>query len=146
MGEALMIPAGAWVLVADGRKALLLRNAGSARIAELEMQEVLEAPDNPPNRDQGTDRAPRTQYGTRRSAIEQTDWHQQAEDRFAADAAAALEARHRADPAPVILVAAPRTLAVLRAALPDTVRAAVAAEVAKTLTKHPVADIQRLLT
>ncbi|MGL4322447.1 MAG: host attachment protein [Beijerinckiaceae bacterium] len=146
MGEALMIPAGAWVLVADGRKALILQNEGSSRVTDLQTRKVLEAPDNPATSAQGTDAPPRVLSGTHRSAIEQTDWHQLAEDKFASDVVDSLGALHDAEPVKhLIIVAAPRTLAALRKCLPSKLRSLVTAEVDKDLTKHTVHDIQRLL-
>jgi len=53
--EHLHIPTGALVLVGDGRKALFLRNGGTATHVQLTTERVLEQ-DNPPTRLQGSDR------------------------------------------------------------------------------------------
>ncbi|MGV2130778.1 hypothetical protein ACQZ4Q_21705 [Agrobacterium vitis] len=48
-----IIPYNARILVADGKKALLLRNAGNAADLLLEVEQVLEAPDNVASHEQG---------------------------------------------------------------------------------------------
>lgn len=79
------IPAHALVLIADGTKARLLRNTGTALHVNFVTEQQLQQ-ENPPTRDQGTDKPGRFLGGDRvsRSAVEQTDWHRLAEERFAA--------------------------------------------------------------
>ena len=77
-------PKGALILVADGTKARLLTNTGTAldpQLATLLYREEV----NPPSRDQGTAAPGRTQSstGVRRSSYDETDWHDQAEEGFA---------------------------------------------------------------
>ena len=74
----------AWVVIADGRKALIARNTGALFAPKLEVHSVLEAPANPPTHEQGTDRPGRAHESSsaRRSGMEQTDWHAQAEAAF----------------------------------------------------------------
>ncbi|MHB2210848.1 host attachment protein [Methylobacterium sp. CM6257] len=140
----LMIPRGGYVVVGDGRRALVLRNDGPGIQPCLRVQKVFEAAANPPTHEQGTDRPPRVRTADRRSAIEQADWHEMAEHRFTGEVAAALG--RTLDPvAALVIVAPPRTLAALRHALPEPLKRAVIAEVAKDLTKHPVSEIQRQL-
>jgi protein required for attachment to host cells len=113
------LPSGAWVLVGDGRKALLLRNEGDERCPNLQAKNVWQAPRNPATHDQGVDQPPRVIFGGRRSAIEQTDWHELAEHRFAEVVADTLAKVHRETPFKTLIVIAPaRTLASLRATLP----------------------------
>lgn len=139
----LMIPHGGYVIVADGRKVLVLLNEGHPLELDLQVRRVFEAPPNPPTRDQGTDKPPRVRLGDRRSAIEQTDWHELAERRFTDDFAQALD---RLEPVPALVVVAPqRTLAELRLALPERLRRSVIAEIDRDLTKHTVSEIQRHL-
>src|SRR3569833_3474013 len=87
----MLIPNDTFVLVGDGRKALFLRNRGGAGHPELVTEAVMEQ-DNPATREQGTDRPGRYggPDGVSKSAVEETDWHQQAEDRFASEVADAL--------------------------------------------------------
>lgn len=139
----LMIPHGGYVIVADGRKVLVLLNEGHPLELDLQVRRVFEAPPNPPTRDQGTDKPPRVRVGDRRSAIAQTDWHELAERRFTDDVAQALD---RLEPVPALVVVAPqRTLAELRLALPERLRRSVIAEIDQDLTKHTVSEIQRHL-
>jgi protein required for attachment to host cells len=147
LNEKLKIPAVAWVVVADGRKALVLRNQGDEVFPNLQVQQVYEAPPNPATREQGSDKPPRAIYGGRRSAIEQTDWHELAERRFAEEVAAVLERMHRDAPlGTLIIVAPPRALADLRKALSDEIKRTIVAEIDKDLTKHPVYEIESHLT
>src|SRR5260370_12426809 len=81
--QKLKIRQGDWVVVCDGRKALVLENAGDEKFLNLRTREVYEHPD-PKTHELGTDAPGRTfsSVGTERSAMEQTDWHEQEEDRF----------------------------------------------------------------
>lgn len=139
----LILPHDAYVFVGDGCKALVLRNAGTALAPRLTTERVF-VDRNPPTREQGTDRPGRSfsSVGSGRSSVEQTDWHQLEEHRFAHDVAAVLEriVRER-EVKTLIVVAPPRTLADLRKAFPDAVKKLIVAEIDKDLTKHPVADI-----
>jgi protein required for attachment to host cells len=144
MTSSMKLPHRAWVLVADARKALLLVNKGDEMQANLEIQRVLEAPPNPPTHEQGTDRPGRTQFGSRRSAVGQTDWHDQSEDQFAM---AVVEALLEAEPpGPLVLVAPPHFLAGLRKHLPAQARDHILAEINKDLTHLTAYQIERSLT
>ena len=68
------VPHNTLVLVGDGQKALFLRNKGHALHVQLVVEQVLER-DNPPTREQGTDRPGRSNasVGVARSAMEETD-------------------------------------------------------------------------
>jgi protein required for attachment to host cells len=140
------IPANAFIVVADGHRALFLRNAGNTLYPNLRVEEVLEALANPPTRDQGSDKPPRAIYGWRRSGIEQTDLHDQAKHAFAVLVSEAL-ARNFAGNAPdaLVLIAPARVLADLRRRLDEPTRRAVVLEIDKDLTKHPVHEIERHL-
>ena len=89
----LKIHSGDWVVVCDGAKALILENAGDAISLNLKTKEVHEQPDEKTH-EQGTDAPGRSvnSVGARRSAMEQTDWHDQAEQRFLADLSKRLDA------------------------------------------------------
>ncbi|WP_414473902.1 host attachment protein [Microvirga sp. M2] len=147
MQQKLEIPRDACVLVGDGRKALLIRNEGDALHPNLQLERLLEAPDNPPTHLQGTDRPPRAVISGRRSAIEQTDWHELAEAQFAKDTVVALEeVCSRRNVAAIVIVAPPRSLAYIRKALPEALHRLVIMEINKDLTKIPVYEIERHLT
>ena len=147
MQERLTIPPGGWVVVGDGRKALVLSNHGDDLYPNLQVERVFTAPPNPATHMQGADKPPRAIFGGQRSAIEQTDWHELAEHRFAEEVAGALEKAHRRSPLKaLIVVAPPRTLADLRRAFSDEIKHVIQAEIHKDLTKHPTYEIERHLT
>jgi protein required for attachment to host cells len=84
---------------------------------------------------------------TGRSAVEQTDWHEIAEEQFAASVASKLnEAALQNRFEKLIIVAPPNSLAALRKNLDPKTSQRVVAEIDKDLTKHPVPEIARLLT
>ncbi len=138
---------GTWVLVADGEKALLMRNAGDAR--QIRLQVIREKhQDNPPTREQGTDRPGRSSGGgpTPVSAVENTDWHQFEKDRFADDLADLLHRRARTGAFEQLVIAAdPGTLGNLRDVLHEDVGRKVVLEIPKTLTNHPVGEIEKIV-
>lgn len=141
------IPHDALVLVADGRKYLLLRNKGDAIHPDLHV-EAHQTQNNPATRDQGSDAPGRafSSVGSGRSAMEQTDFHQLEEDRFAADVADKLRALALAgDFEKLIVVAPPRTLGELRKRYHKEVQSRLAAEFDKDLTGHSIESIERLL-
>ncbi|MCC6949579.1 MAG: host attachment protein [Bradyrhizobiaceae bacterium] len=147
--QELWIAHDTWVLVGDGRKALMLRNAGTPQKPSLEVLHVLQDDPNPPTREQGTDRPGRAMQSNLgiRSAVGQTDWHEIAEEKFAASVAARLNAAARDKRfEQLVLVAPPAALASLRKELDAHAQGRIVAEVAKDLTKHPVPEIARLLT
>lgn len=136
-----------WVLVADGEKALFLRNAGDALHPNLEVVRE-EQEENPPTREQGTDRPGRFQNGPspHRSAVEDTDWHRLAKERFADDIAEKLyRLAHGGRFKKLVLVAPPLVLGEMRSKLHKEVSEKVTAEIPKTLTNHPVHDIETIL-
>jgi len=145
---ALRIPHDGYVFVADGRKALLLRNEGDAEYPNLKTEQVFEQ-DNPPTREQGTDKPGRSyaSVGGRRSSMEQADWHELEEQRFAKDAANTLQTLVRERNIEALVIAAPpKFLAELRKSMHQEVEKRVIAEVDKDLTNQPVHAIETLLT
>lgn len=146
--EFLRIPHNARIVIGDGRKALFLRNEGTQIALRLKTEQVL-LNDNPPTRDQGSDQPGRSfaSVGARRSAMEQADWHEIGEQRFARTIADVLETMARDRDIPGFVIAAPpRTLAELRRVLDASVRDRVIAEIDKDFTGHPVEDIERRLS
>jgi protein required for attachment to host cells len=137
-----------WVLVADGEKALFFENAGTRKTPDFRVVREMEQ-ENPPTREQGTS-APGRMYDSgqnQKSAMEQTDWHRLAEERFAKDAANLLY-RYATNNRfkQIVLCAAPRVLGELRKELHPIVTDRVIGEVPKTLTNHPVDRIERILS
>ncbi|RBI83251.1 Host attachment protein [Rhodosalinus halophilus] len=139
---------GTWVLVADGEKALFLRNLTDEQDPNLEVVRQ-EAQENPPTREQGTDRAGRMQdTGVQQlSAMEETDWHRLEEERFADDLADLLyKMAHEHKFERIVLCAPPRVLGELRQKMHKEVESRVVGEVAKELTKHPRDEIENILS
>ncbi|TYC53425.1 host attachment protein [Rhodobacterales bacterium] len=136
-----------WVVVADGSKALFLRNEGDEKFPNLEVFRK-EEQENPPTHEQGTDKPGRFNDGPQvhRSAVAETDWHQLAEENFASDLADILYKRaHKGDFDKMILVAAPSVLGQVRKQLHKEVADRVVAEIDKDLTNHPVDQIEKLV-
>src|SRR5262245_42095892 len=120
----LKIDRGEWVVVADGAKALVLENVGSKMSPNLRTREVHEQ-DNPKTRELGSDRPGRSisSVGTGRSALDQTDWHEQKEQRFLARLAARLDKAVLAgEVKSLILVAPARAIGWLRKEMSEHVR------------------------
>ena len=143
------LDADALVFVGDGEKALFLRNKGDALYPNLVVEQVLEQ-ENPASREQGTDQPGRLNRGrpsNNKSAVEPTDWHQLAKDRFARDVADALyKAAHQNKFERLVVVAPPATLGELRKAFHKEVSGRIVAEVDKSLTSHPVYEIEKIFS
>lgn len=142
------IDRGEWVVVCDGAKALILENIGSKAKPNLKTKEIYEQEDLP-TREIGTDAPGRAfqSVGSRRSALEQTDWHEQEEHRFLRKLAGRLDAALVAGQTKsLVLVAPPRALGVMRQIYSNHVRNALQAEVDKDLIKLPVNEITKHLT
>lgn len=136
-----------YVVVADGRKALYLRNEGDAVHLNLEVIRADEQ-ELPADRDIKSDATGVTvaSSGHGRNTMQETDFHQQEVDRFAADAASrirrwALDGRFES----LVVVAPPKTLAVLRSNYHVEVERRLQGELAKDLTGHPVDRIEEIL-
>lgn len=141
------VPHNSYVLVADGKKMLFFRNEGDEAFPRLEVDRKEELA-NPPTGDQKADESGRTfsSSGTAHHAYSETDFHQLEEDRFAEEAAEMLKERAlRNEYESLIVVAPPRTLGELRKHYHKEVEKRLAGEVAKDLTRHPVADIEKIL-
>ena len=145
--QKLKIRQGDWVIVCDGKKALVLENAGDEKFLNLKTREVYEQPDLK-TRELGTDAPGRTfnSVGAGRSALEPTDWHAQEEDRFLCKLAERLDAAVNAGQAQaLILIAPPRALGVLRQTYSHGLRAAIRVEIDKDFVKLPLHEIEKHL-
>jgi len=143
----LRIHTGDWVVVCDGAKALILENAGDAQALNLKTKEVREQPDEKTH-EQGTDAPGRAinSVNGRRSAMEQTDWHDQSEQRFLGELSKRLDAAVTAgETKALVLIAPPRALGVMRQAATANLRKAVRAEIDKDLVRMPVYEIEKHL-
>lgn len=139
---------GEWVVVCDGNKALVLENKGDEKFPNLQTRDVYEQK-NAPTREQGTD-APGRSLKTgsnRRSSMEQTDWHEEAEREFLVHLAGRLDAAVAAGHAKsLIVIAPPRALGVIRQAYSHNLKQAVRKEIDKDFVKMPVHEIEKHLT
>src|SRR5687767_2163004 len=110
------LPNQALVLVADGRKMLFFRNHGDENQIDLRT-EAHDFRQDAKDREMRTD-APGTQgqsFGYGRPAMDETDFHQLEEDRWAKDAAEELKKRALGNDFDALaIIAPPKTLGVLR--------------------------------
>ena len=146
--ERIVVRNDAWVLIGDGRKALFFINKGSPDLLDLRVLET-RIDDNPATRDQGSDRPGRAfaSVGGARSAVGDTDWHVVEEARFARAIAERINAGAEAGEfSEIIIIAPPKTLGEIRKDLSKRAYACVAGELAKDLTRHPLAEIEKALT
>ena len=137
-----------WVVVCNGAKALLLQNTGDAKFPNLKMREVFEQKDLPTHL-LGSDKPGRafSPAGRSHGTVEQTDWHNLAEQAFLTHLAQKLDASVAAGKTKsIILAASPRALGMIRSAYSNALRAAVRAEVHKDLVKLPIHEIEKHLT
>ena len=137
---------GAWIVVADGEKALYLVNAGTP--AELNLEVVREKEiDNPPTREQASDKPGRfDDAGIGRSAVDDTDWHQMEKERFAEDLAEELkQATFEKRFSELVIVAPAKTLGTLRQQLHKETENCLIGDLDKDLTNHAIQDIEKIL-
>ncbi|WP_294392422.1 host attachment family protein [uncultured Sphingomonas sp.] len=142
------VPHDSYVLVADGAKMLFFRNEGDAEAPNLQVVAAEQQADAY-DRDIKTDTAgqkPGIPGGPGGASIGETDFHQQAEDRFAAEAAERINSAALAGEFQnLIVVASPKTLGELRKHYGKHVQDKITAEIAKDLTGHPVDRIEAAL-
>jgi len=138
-----------WILVADGARARVLRNEGVGKGLQSALNGEM-VHDLPPTRELGTDRPGRAQQrgtGSRHAIQPHVDWHRFEKEKFSKemasliDSAAERGAFHR-----LVLIAPPRTLGDLRAALGQKARSLVLAEIDKDLTHVTIQELPDHLT
>ena len=136
-----------WMLIADGEKALFLKNLGDAELPNFEVQRV-EEHENPSDQEQSANRPGRLSDGgpNHRSAVEDTDFHQLEKERFAAERSDILyKMAHKKRFERIVLVAPAKTLGELRDRLHKEVKDRVVGEISKDLTNHPIDQIEKAL-
>jgi protein required for attachment to host cells len=146
--EKIEVKAGDWVVVCDGRKALILENQGDEKFPNLRTRDSYEH-ENPRTHEQGTDKPGRIQQSAAPggSAVEQTDWHDQSEQEFLKSLASRLDKELQKDGArSLIIVAAPRALGMLRPEYSHAIQSSLKAEVSKDMVNMPVYEIEKKLT
>lgn len=137
----------ALVLVTDGRKTLFFRNHGDENQIDLRTEAVDEREDLK-NSEIKTDSAgsSKQSFGFGRPAMEETDFHQQEEDRWAQSAAETVNKRVLSnDFEALAIVAPPKTLGVLRKKLHKEAERRLVCEIPKEMTGRPIPDIEALL-
>jgi protein required for attachment to host cells len=171
----MQLPHDAFILVADGRKMLFFRNEGDDEYPHLVVEHA-EARPNPSDAEQKTDTAGRASsawgggsqsspgsqnpggggadisrgqgggFAPARSSMQEADYHQMEEDRFAADTAELLKKRALArEFESLVIVAPPKTLGELRKHYHKEVADRLIGEIDKDLTGHPVDQIEKAL-
>lgn len=145
--DELRLKHGMLVVVADGERALFLRNRGGPERPDFEVMREVEQ-ENPPTREQGTERPGRHSDGPspHNSAYEETDWHRLGKERFAAEIADRLHDWAQAGRFDAVaIVAPPQVLGEMRKRFHHDVSSKIVAEISKTLTNHSVAEIEKIL-
>ena len=141
------LPNQALVLVADGRKMLLFRNHGDENQIDLRTEahdEREDARDGELRTDSAGAGVNSGGYG--RPALEETDFHQQDEDRWIKDAAEELKKRAlNKDYEALVIIAPPKALGVLRKELHKEVERRILTTVNKEMSGRPIPDIEALL-
>lgn len=138
---------GSWVLVADGERALFLKNDGDGLYPNLKVIREM-SQENPATREQGADRPGRYHDGpsAHRSAVEDTDWHRLAKERFADELAGRLyTCAHRGDFDQLVVVAPPLVLGEMRKKFHKEVQERIVEEIPKTVTNQPLHEIEAWL-
>lgn len=139
------LPRGAWVLIADGEKALFLRNVGDDMDMNLEVIRKDEQ-DNPKAQDWAANR-PGRMHDTgpgHKSAVDDTDWHELEKERFAKEVAEHLYSKAHAGAFDKLVIAASRpVLSALRSAMHKEVQDKIMLDVPKVLTNHPLDEVER---
>ena len=154
------LPHNALVLVADGRKILFFRNHGDENQIDLRTEAHDEREDRK-DREIKTDAAGGAAHSAgvagsglgaqggghvSRPAMEETDFHQQEEDRWIKDAADELKRRVlRNDFEALAIIAPPKALGVLKKSLHKEVERRLICSVPKEMTGRPIPDIEALL-
>ena len=140
------LPHHALVLVADGKKLLLLRNHGDSQQIDLRT-EAHDKRDDAMDRELKTD-APGTQAqsgGFGRPTMDEVDFHQLEEDRWVKDAAEELKRRAlRNDFDSLAIVAPPKALGVLRKELHKEVERRLVLTGNQEMTDRPIPHIEVL--
>ena len=142
------LPQGAWVLIADGEKALFLVNEGDDQDMNLVLRDK-EQQENPKAQDWAANKPGRFNDGpsVHRSAVDDTDWHALEKERFAKDLAEMLyKDAHAGRFEHLVIVASRPALSALRSEMHDEVQSRVMLDVAKVLTNHPIDAIEEAIS
>jgi protein required for attachment to host cells len=156
----MQVPHNSFVVVADGRKMLFFRNEGDENQIDLRTEAHDEREDRKDRelRTGAQGAAPHSAgaHGSgigaqggghvSRQTMEETDFHQQEEDRWLKEAAEELNKRAlRNDFDALAIIAPPKALGTLRKALSKQVERRIACTVNKEMSGRPIPDIEALL-
>ena len=145
--DRVKIEQGDWVVVCDGRKALILENTGDEMFPNLRTREVHEREDAKTH-EIGSDEPGRafSSVDPTRSAMEQPDWHDQEEQRFLHALTGRLDAALGAgETKAMVIIAPPRALGVIRGNYSPMLQKAVRQEIDKDYVRMPVYEIEKHL-
>ena len=141
------LPNNALVLVTDGRKTLFFRNEGDENQIDLRTEAFDEREDRKDSEIK-TDSAgsSKQSFGYGRPALDEPDFHQQEEDRWAHATAEEVNKRVLSNDFDALaIVAPPKTLGTLRKKLHKEAERRLVCEVPKEMTGRPIPDIEALL-
>lgn len=150
----MQVPHDALILVADGQKMLLLKNEGNPLEPRFTVEES-KTHENPKDSDQKSDAAGRAsstqlpggQFSPSHGTVQEADYHQLEEDRFAARIVTSLNEKAASGKLGTLIVVAPaRMLGALRKHYGKELVACLGGEIDKDLTGHPVSDIETVLS
>jgi protein required for attachment to host cells len=141
------LPNNALVLVTDGRKTLFFRNRGDENQIDLRTEAHDEREDRKDSEIK-TDSAgsSKQSFGYGRPALDEADFHQQEEDRWAHAAAEAVNERVLKNGFDqLVIIAPPKTLGVIRKKLHKEAERRLVCEIPKEMTGRPIPDIEALI-
>ena len=137
---------GDWVVVCDAGKYIVYENQGDTDRLDLRIVSFDDHA-NPPTHEQGSDRPGR--YASpdgQRSAVGDTDWHDQEEKRFVGALATQMDGWSAAEPARrFVLVADPRSMGMLRQSLNEHTLSWIEHTVTGDHAHRPVKAIEALI-
>ncbi len=137
------------LLVCDGQKALFIQNDGWPGQPIFKVVHEMHWDESQHTADLGTDKPGRVRsmLGGPISSIEPADWHAEEEDAFVKKALQEFTKLCEKDKTrEVVFVAPPKALAVIRKAASKALMERVVGQLDKDLTKHPIYEIERLVT
>lgn len=150
----MQVPHDAVILVADGQKMLLLKNEGNPLEPRFTVEEsrIHESPKDSDQKSDAAGRASSTgsvggQFAPSHGNMEEADYHQLEEDRFAAQIVEDLNEKAVSGLLGTLIVVAPaRMLGALRKHYGKELMDCLGGEIDKDLTGHPVPDIETVLS
>lgn len=137
----------ALVLVTDGRKTLFFRNQGDENQIDLRTEAHDEREDRKDSEIKSDAAGSSKQsFGYGRPAMEETDFHQLEEDRWAHAAAEEVNRRVLSNGFDsLVVIAPPKTLGLIRKKLHKEAERRLVCEIPKEMTGRPIPDIEALI-